>query len=104
MKYRLPGGPPPPLHVNGASTSKATAEAATARNVRTRHGRRRSGEDSHQPTATMPGKKYGTKPKWRPIRKYSTLWVKRLVKSVRTFSASESLVLISFAFSLVQTS
>src|SRR5262245_4554963 len=97
MKYRLPGGPPPPLHVNGANTSSAIADPSTARKTRMRHGRARSHEMSHKTRATAPGKKYGTKPKWRPIRKYFVLSVMRLVKSVSTLAESESFVLISIA-------
>src|SRR4051794_507995 len=96
MKYRLPGGPPPPLHVKGAITSSSTADPATAKNVNGRHnGWTRSDENSQSRTAITPGKKYGTNPKWRPTRKYSTLVVKRCVKSFRTFSASESLVALA---------
>src|SRR5207237_4262295 len=58
MKYRLPAGPPPPLHENGAKTSSASTEAVTARAVRIRHGWRRSRDASQRPIATTPGKKY----------------------------------------------
>ncbi len=95
MKYRLPGGPPPPLHVNGAKTINVSAEATTAAKVSSRHGRARSALNSHARTAMTPGKKYGTRPKWRPTRKYFTFNAKRYQKFVSTFSASESLVLIS---------
>src|SRR5205814_6122547 len=97
MKYRLPGGPPPPLQEYGAKTSSAPAETATASSVRTRDGSRRSADASHRPIATAPGKKYGTKPKWRPMKKYSTLCAKRFGKSLKTPSASESLVACSGA-------
>src|SRR5215831_1215139 len=73
----------------------ASADATTARNINSRHGRARSGEKIQSATATTPGKKYGTKPKCRPTRKYSTFSEKRFTKSLRTFPASESLVLIS---------
>src|SRR6267378_7249072 len=95
VKYRLPGGPPPPLHEYGVKVRSARTEATTARNVKTRQGCRRSRDASHSAIATAPGKKYGTKPKWRPIRKYSTLWTNRFAKSCSTLSASESLVLCS---------
>src|SRR5262249_33301392 len=93
MKYRLPGGPPPPLQVYGAKTSSAITEATTAPNVRIRQGRLRSADTSHIRMATTPGKKYGTKPKCRPIRKYSTLCANRLPKSLKMLSESESFVL-----------
>ncbi len=94
MKYRLPGGPPPPLHVYGKKTSSTTVVAMTARNVNTRRTSRRSSEISHNRITTTPGKKYGRKPEWRPIAKYSTLWTNRLLKSFSTFSASDSFVLM----------
>src|SRR5262249_14255018 len=93
MKSRWPGGPPPPLQVYGANTSSATTDTATAANVSTRHGWPRSLDPSHIRIATSPGKKYGTNPKCRPTKKYSTLCVNLLEKSLKTLSASESLVL-----------
>ena len=71
MKYRLPGGPPPPLQVNG-SMSKQQQRGAGERQEREdapdRRGARSNG--ARATIATTPGKKYGTKPKWRPTRKY----------------------------------
>src|SRR6266851_5980743 len=99
-KYRLPGGPPPPLQEYGASTSHTPVEPISPRSVSVRHSLKRSREHAHQIRATAPGKKYGTKPKCRPMRKYSTLCAKRPANSdgARTLSASESLVVTSSVF------
>src|SRR3954471_21668224 len=95
MMYRFPVGPPPPLHENGAYTSSAIADPTTDKKISNRHGCVRSRDSSHRPIATIPGKKYGTNPKCRPTRKYSTLCAKRGAKFWSTLSESESFVLIS---------
>jgi hypothetical protein len=71
------------------------AAPTTAIAISSRHGRRRSLENSHNTMARAPGKKYGTNPKWRPTRKYSTLCSNRFEKSWSTLSESESFVLIA---------
>src|SRR5690348_5208967 len=95
-KYRFPGGPPPPLHVYGSISRRASAATAAPANDSARQMVRLSFDDNHSAIATAPGKKYGMKPKWRPIRKYSTLWKNRPGSSAgsRTFSASDSFVVI----------
>src|ERR1700730_5573533 len=99
-KYRLPGGPPPPLQEYGASTSQTPVAPTSPRNVSVRHARKRSRENAHQIKATAPGKKYGTNPKCRPMKKYSTLCARRAGSSegARTLSASESLVVMRSVF------
>ena len=47
---------------------------------------------ARRPDRRIQGRRYGTKPEWRPSRKYSTLWLKRFTNSdgCSTLSASES--------------
>src|SRR5437867_12837423 len=69
-RYRLPEGPPPPYHVNGRTSNRTKTDATKAANVSRRQTSRRADDRSQARMATTPGKKYGTKPKWRPTRKY----------------------------------
>src|SRR3954451_5684241 len=74
-------GPPPPLHVYGITRMSVSDVPTNASNVSTRHASRLDEENSHSTAASTPGKKYGTRPKWRPMKKYFRLVAKRPTSS-----------------------
>src|SRR6185436_16718533 len=65
--------------------SRSSVATNTPANVNTRNGSDRVRENNQATIANAPGKKYGTKPKWRPTRKYLVL-----ITSIRTISDGTS--------------